>query len=113
MEKKQINDIKTPLRLFKKKHLTDNATPLKIPGSPMMKKLGYGTGIAVYLLSGSKKRGKTSSGSPWAVKKCLKDKINNDKTYATRLAAEAEVLRNLTHPNIVGFRSFTKAEDGR
>lgn len=35
---------KTPLRLFKKKNLIGNTTPYKIPGSPLMKKLGYGTG---------------------------------------------------------------------
>jgi PDZ-binding kinase len=108
MEKTPIN---TPLRLFKKKHLLENTTPLKIPGSPLMKKLGYGTGVAVYLLSGSKKA--KSSGSPWAIKKCLKDKVKTDKTYANRLAAEAEVLKSLSHPNVVGFRSFTKADDGR
>jgi PDZ-binding kinase len=113
MEKTPKTDFRTPLKLFKKKHLLENATPLQIPGSPLMKKLGYGTGIAVYLLNGSTKKAKTASGSPWAIKKCLKDKVNKDKTYATRLAAEAEVLRSLSHPNIVGFRSFTKAEDGR
>lgn len=113
MEKTPVQDIKTPLRLFKAKHLLENRTPLKIPGSEKMKKMGYGTGVAVYLLNGSSKKAKTSSGSPWAIKKCLKDKVKTDKTYATRLAAEAEVLRSLSHPNIVGFRSFTKADDGR
>lgn len=101
---------KTPLRLFKKKNQLENATPYKIPASPMMSKLGYGTGIAVYLLKGSSKKSKTST-SPWAIKKCLKDKT--DKTYSQRLATEADILRNLSHPNVVGFRAFQKADDGR
>lgn len=100
---------KTPLKLFKKTHSIENGTPFKIPSSPLMKRLGYGTGIAVFLMNRSNKKSKTSS--PWAIKKCLKDKT--DKTYAHRLAEEADVLRTLTHPNIVGFRSYTKADDGR
>lgn len=99
---------KTPLKLFKKTHLIQNATPYKIPGSPLMSRLGYGTGVAVYLFNGSVKKTK----SPWAIKKCLKGK-SNDKTYSTRLAVEAEVLRSLSHPNVVGFRSYTEADDGR
>jgi PDZ-binding kinase len=101
---------KTPLRLFKKKHLIENTTPYKIPASPLMKKLGYGTGVAVYLLPSGKKS-KTSS-SPWAIKKCLRDKVK-DKTYAQRLTAEADILRNLSHPNVVGFRAYQQADDGR
>lgn len=101
---------KTPLRIFKKTYSIDNGTPFKIPSSPLMKRLGYGTGVAVYLLNGSSKKSKTSA-SPWAIKKCLKEKT--DKTYAHRLAEEADVLRTLSHPNIVGFRAYTKADDGR
>lgn len=100
---------KTPLRLFKKNHLIENGTPFKIPNSPLMKRLGYGTGVAVYLLNGSVKKSKTTS-SPWAIKKCLKGRT--DKTYSTRLAAEADILRTLSHPNVVGFRAFTEANDG-
>lgn len=101
---------KTPLRLFKKKLGAENVTPYKIPGSPLMKKLGYGTGVAVYLMTGSVKKSKSSS-SPWAIKKCLKSKT--DVTYSQRLAAEADILRSLTHPNIVGFRAYKPSEDGR
>ena len=101
---------KTPLRLFKKTQSIEYGTPINIPASPLMKKLGYGTGVAVYLLNGSTKKSKKSA-SPWAIKKCLKEKT--DKTYAHRLDEEAEVLRTLTHPNIVGFRAYTKADDGR
>lgn len=102
---------KTPLKLFKKRlPVPENTTPFKIPGSPLMTRLGYGTGVAVYLLNGSSKKAK-SSASPWAIKKCLKDKSN--QTYSKRLEAEADILRSLSHPHVVGFRSFTKAEDGR
>lgn len=103
---------KTPLRLFKKTHLIENGTPCRIPSSPLMTRLGYGTGVAVYLMNGSSKKSKTSA-SPWAIKKCLKDKHKTDKTYARRLAEEADILRALSHPNIVGFRAYTKADDGR
>lgn len=103
---------KTPLKLFKKKNQMQDCTPYKIPGSPLMKQLGYGTGVAVYLMNGSVKKSKTSA-SPWAIKKCLKDKVAKDKTYSKRLAEEADVLRSLSHPNVVGFRAYTKADDGR
>jgi PDZ-binding kinase len=33
--------------------------------------------------------------------------------YAERLKDEAEILKKLNHPNIVGFRAFVKSEDGR
>lgn len=102
---------KTPLKLFKKTHINENATPYKIPGSPLMSRLGYGTGVAVYLLNGSVKKSKTTA-SPWAIKKCLKGR-SDEKTFSTRLAAEANILRELSHPNVVGFRGFTKADDGR
>ncbi|KAJ8934996.1 hypothetical protein NQ314_013067 [Rhamnusium bicolor] len=52
------------------------------------------------------------SSSPWAIKKLIqrqKSNIELDK----RLKAEAEVLRKLKHPNIVGFRAFAKDPDGR
>lgn len=103
---------KTPLKFFHKKHLTEHATPLRIPASPMMKKLGYGTGIAVYLLPNSTRK-QTKGASPWAIKKCLKDKVDKNKTYSKRLAEEAEILRSLSHPNIVGFRAYTQGVDGR
>ena len=104
---------KTPLKIFKKLNLAESATPYNIPGSPLMKKLGFGTGVAVYLMNpaSARKTRTTSTQSPWAIKKCLKGRT--DKTYSQRLAAEADILRNLSHPNIVGFRAFTKSEDGR
>lgn len=51
---KNLKIEKTPLKLFKKKHLIEGKASQQIPASPLMKKLGYGTGIAVYLLPRSK-----------------------------------------------------------
>lgn len=103
---------KTPLNLFKKKHLIEGKQSATIPASPMMKKLGFGTGIAVYLLPSG--RSKKNISSPWAVKKCLKMKENkNLKTYSKRLKFESEILRSLSHINIVGFRAYEETPDGR
>ncbi|CAG9809333.1 unnamed protein product [Chironomus riparius] len=97
---------KTPLNLFKQKHMMSR----EIPASPFMKKLGYGTGICVYLLPNKLKRNQTAS--PWAVKKTLK--LKHDTTmYGKRLDFEAEVLRRLTHRNIVEFKAYEMSQDGR
>ncbi|KAG5673291.1 hypothetical protein PVAND_003351 [Polypedilum vanderplanki] len=98
---------KTPLKLFKKKHQLDTKA-LHIPASPALHRLGFGTGIAVYLLN----RKGAIKNSPWAVKKTLKMKMN-DKIYSKRLHYEADILRKLSHKNIVGFRAYEQSNDGR
>ncbi|XP_062857093.1 lymphokine-activated killer T-cell-originated protein kinase homolog [Trichomycterus rosablanca] len=84
-------------------------TPVTIPASPFMKKLGCGTGVNVYLMN---RNGKQTH-SPWAIKKinskCAKTQKN---VYQKRLCDEAKILKELQHPNIVGFRAFTTAKDG-
>ncbi|XP_066533692.1 lymphokine-activated killer T-cell-originated protein kinase homolog [Hoplias malabaricus] len=84
-------------------------TPVTIPASPFMKKLGCGTGVNVYLMN---RNGKQTH-SPWAIKKinskCEKRQLN---VYQKRLTEEAKILKDLKHPNIVGFRAFTTAKDG-
>ncbi|KAF5279215.1 hypothetical protein FQR65_LT03463 [Abscondita terminalis] len=80
-------------------------SPVSIPPSPFLKKLGYGTGVAVYKLDRSPHENKIRS--PWAIKKLLKRNISN-ATYGERLNEEAEILRKLDHPHIVGFRAFIK-----
>ncbi|KAG7460961.1 hypothetical protein MATL_G00204470 [Megalops atlanticus] len=84
-------------------------TPITIPASPFMQKLGCGTGVNVYLM---KRMGKQTH-SPWAIKKinskCAKTRLN---VYQKRLSEEAKILKGLQHPNIVGFRAFTTAKDG-
>ncbi|NXP71633.1 TOPK kinase, partial [Ramphastos sulfuratus] len=81
-----------------------------IPASPFMQKLGYGTGVNVYLM---KRSPRGLSHSPWAVKK-INAKCNRQQQhiYQQRLNEEAKILKKLQHPNIVGYRAFTKANDG-
>ncbi|KAG7268526.1 hypothetical protein CRUP_012163 [Coryphaenoides rupestris] len=86
-----------------------SGSPVTIPASPFMKKLGYGTGVNVYLMN---RVGKLNA-SPWAVKKIntkCTAKLNN--VYQSRLIEEAKILKGLHHPNIVGFRALTTAKDG-
>ncbi|XP_009906686.1 lymphokine-activated killer T-cell-originated protein kinase [Dryobates pubescens] len=81
-----------------------------IPASPFMKKLGYGTGVNVYLM---KRSPRGLSRSPWAVKKVnAKCNSRQQRIYQERLNEEAKILKKLQHPNIVGYRAFTKASDG-
>ncbi|NWI96720.1 TOPK kinase, partial [Pitta sordida] len=81
-----------------------------IPASPFMQKLGYGTGVNVYLM---KRSPRGVSCSPWAVKK-INPKCNRSQRslYQERLREEAKILRDLQHPNIVGYRALTEAPDG-
>ncbi|KFM04740.1 Lymphokine-activated killer T-cell-originated protein kinase, partial [Aptenodytes forsteri] len=53
------------------------------------------------------------SRSPWAVKK-VDSKCNRSQQsiYQERLNEEAKILKNLQHPNIVGYRAFAEANDG-
>lgn len=75
-----------------------------------MQKLGYGTGVNVYLM---KRSPKGIPRSPWAVKKINPKCKNTDlNEYQKRLNEEAKILKNLQHPNIVGYRAFAKAKDG-
>lgn len=50
--------------------------------------------------------------SPWAVKKLIKTKTNTEE-IKTRLKDEATILRQLSHPNVVGFRAFVKNASGQ
>jgi len=86
-----------------------NSPALKIPASPMMARLGYGTGIGVYLMERSP-RPTGEIRSPWAIKKIAALKNANKsatKIYAARLEHEASILKQLNHPNIIGFRKFS------
>lgn len=69
----------------------------------------YLSGVAVYMLERSPKVGLALS--PWAVKKWLKGR--NNEVNNGRLRLEADVLRQLNHPNIVGFRAFITGVDGK
>ncbi|NWR05001.1 TOPK kinase, partial [Paradoxornis webbianus] len=85
-------------------------TSVTIPASPFMQKLGFGTGVSVYLM---KRSPRGLSRSPWAVKKINSGCSQSQRSlYQQRLREEAKTLRNLRHPNIVGYRALTKAPDG-
>ncbi|KAM9316356.1 lymphokine-activated killer T-cell-originated protein kinase [Gastrophryne carolinensis] len=103
---------KTPRKVDNRKSpgFSTPSPKFAIPASPFMQKFGYGTGVSVYLM---KRSPKGMSQSPWAVKKINKqcDKTSKD-VYEQRLNEEAKVLKKLNHPNIVGYRAFTKSKDG-
>ncbi|XP_030125615.4 lymphokine-activated killer T-cell-originated protein kinase [Taeniopygia guttata] len=81
-----------------------------IPASPFMRKLGFGTGVSVYLMERSP-RG--HSRSPWAVKKINSGCSRSQRSlFQRRLRDEARILRSLRHPNIVGYRALAAAPDG-
>ncbi|KAM9778754.1 lymphokine-activated killer T-cell-originated protein kinase homolog [Syngnathus typhle] len=85
------------------------ASPINIPASPFMKKLGCGTGVSVYLMD---RVGKFNA-SPWAIKKLnSKCASKQAEVYLKRLKQEAKVLKGIDHPNIVGFRALATAKDG-
>lgn len=51
--------------------------------------------------------------SPWAVKRISQRcRQNGEQIFSSRIQVEAEILRKLNHPNIVGFRALTKTKDG-
>ncbi|XP_058576743.1 lymphokine-activated killer T-cell-originated protein kinase isoform X2 [Neofelis nebulosa] len=107
----EINNFKTPSKLSEKKKSALCSTPcINIPASPFMQKLGFGTGVNVYLM---KRSPRGLSHSPWAVKK-INPRCNDhyQSMYQKRLIDEAKILKNLHHPNIVGYRAFTEASDG-
>ncbi|XP_059699145.1 lymphokine-activated killer T-cell-originated protein kinase [Haemorhous mexicanus] len=92
----------------------DKAEPspvsVTIPASPFMQKLGFGTGVSVYLM---KRSPRGLPRSPWAVKKINAGCSQRQRRlFQQRLREEARTLRNLRHPNIVGYRALTEAPDG-
>lgn len=91
------------------RHIT-SAT--KLPSSPFLKKLGFGTGVEIIRIKRSPS--KNSNKSPWAIK-MLSRRANAEqmKMFGDRLTEEANILKTLNHPNIVGFRSFDTLEAGK
>nr|XP_005994862.1 PREDICTED: lymphokine-activated killer T-cell-originated protein kinase [Latimeria chalumnae] len=109
----ETTSFKTPHKnVLMKEPGSDPGTPssVVIPASPFMKKFGYGTGVSVYLM---KRSPRGVSRSPWAVKKvCQISNKSQKDIYEKRLTNEAKLLKHLNHPNIVGYRAFTKSSDG-
>ncbi|XP_070539367.1 lymphokine-activated killer T-cell-originated protein kinase-like [Ptychodera flava] len=110
----------TPVHLPTKTRLLSNAeasfrspaSSITIPASPLMKTLGVGTGVTVYLYERSPMEGGVTR-SPWAIKKVKARTLSLGKNMQRRLKKEADILKTLTHPNIVGYRGFTKSSDGK
>lgn len=100
-----MDNFKTPI----KNKVRNNV--VQIPPSPLMKKIGFGTHVVVYEFQRSPLPEKLRS--PWAIKKLIEGHKQqaSAKTAKKRLKAEAEILRKLDHPNIVGFRACTKQSD--
>lgn len=107
-----MSEFKTPVKTTPSNDpnvsLENLGTPILIPPSPCLQKLGYGTGVTVYRLD----RNDNQLNSPWAIKKLSKRcKVENaikSNVYRSRMLLEASILRTLHHPNIVGFRSIVK-----
>ncbi|KAL5285678.1 PBK family protein [Megaselia abdita] len=107
-----MSELQTPSKILRNKFLENvqngnNATPLKIPASPMMKSLGFGTGVNVYKYDRSPRSGIVRS--PWAIKKIAK-KYAMDSSFEARFQNEASILRKLNHPNIIGFRALNEIQ---
>ncbi|XP_012275105.1 lymphokine-activated killer T-cell-originated protein kinase [Orussus abietinus] len=98
-----MEPFKTPNKCKRLEPKSEAHTPIRIPPSPFLKHLGYGCGVSVFTLERSPKVG--FARSPWAIKK-LNRKITDDKRYTERIRLEADILRKLSHPNIVGFRGI-------
>ncbi|XP_032580272.1 lymphokine-activated killer T-cell-originated protein kinase [Drosophila sechellia] len=104
----------TPRRKLRNLHLENvqnSSTPINVPPSPMMKTLGHGTGIRVYRLDRSPRLGEIRS--PWAVKRITQNmRVKKDTLFNERIVHEADILRKLKHPNIVGFRGVITNDEG-
>lgn len=90
--------METPRRETRSMHLQNVlkfSTPLRIPPSPFMKNLGYGTGVNVYKLERSPKCGEIRS--PWAVKRISQRTRKNEHAslFNARIHEEANILRYL------------------
>ncbi|XP_066593959.1 lymphokine-activated killer T-cell-originated protein kinase [Prorops nasuta] len=105
-----MTEFKTPTSQKFRKKIVDNTnlqTPIKIPASPFLQQIGYGCGVNVYMFERSPKVGFIRS--PWAIKKRNRKAPKTDKTYSERIRIEADILKKLNHPNVVGFRAFMDA----
>ncbi|VVC32132.1 Protein kinase domain,Protein kinase-like domain,Serine/threonine-protein kinase, active site [Cinara cedri] len=78
----------------------------KLPETPALERIGYGTGVGVFNLNRDEK-------SPWAAKIISRHAGRDRKQYSNRLQLEAKVLSSLNHPNVIGYRAFVKRPDGR
>ncbi|CAH0406257.1 unnamed protein product [Chilo suppressalis] len=92
---------------IKKNKGSDTNETITIPPSPFLPRIGYGTGVNVVQLVRSPRAGQIRS--PWALK-MLNKRVKPCKVYSERIKVEAELLQRMSHPNIVGFRAFSKTK---
>uniref|UniRef100_A0A1Q3FVN7 Putative dual-specificity protein kinase n=1 Tax=Culex tarsalis TaxID=7177 RepID=A0A1Q3FVN7_CULTA len=84
----------------------------RLPASPFLQKLGFGTGVEVLRIKRSPT--KNSNKSPWAIKMLSRRNNAEQATlFGDRLTEEANILKTLHHPNIVGYRGFDTLEAGK
>ncbi|XP_034666813.1 lymphokine-activated killer T-cell-originated protein kinase-like [Drosophila subobscura] len=102
--------METPPRKSRKLS-TDISSPIRIPASPMMKTLGFGSGVKVYRLDRSPRHGQIRT--PWAIKRITQDAWEKkDLIFNERILHEAEILKKLKHPNIVRFCGLVTTGEG-
>jgi len=80
------------------------------PPTPLLKRIGYGTGVSVYHMDRSPYN--HALRSPWALK-TVNRQHSGRSDFQERIETEAKILKQLKHPNIVGFRGYSMTEDGR
>ncbi|XP_055524524.1 lymphokine-activated killer T-cell-originated protein kinase [Wyeomyia smithii] len=94
------------------RHSRHPTSVTKLPASPFLKKLGFGTGVEVLRIKRSPS--KNCNKSPWAIKMLSRRNTpEHAKLFGHRLTEEASILRQLDHPNIVGYRGFDSLEAGQ
>jgi len=98
----RLTDCKTP-------SVTAKSPAVHLPATPFLTKLGYGTGVSVFLYPRSPALGGKIK-SPWAVKKVNKRHAKSE--FGSRLEEEAKILKSLSHPNIIGYRAFNLSNEG-
>ncbi|SPP81807.1 lymphokine-activated killer T-cell-originated protein kinase-like [Drosophila guanche] len=89
----------------------DMSSTIRIPASPMMKTLGFGSGVKVYRLDRSPRHGQNRT--PWAIKRITQDALEKkDLIFNERILHEAKILKKLKHPNIVQFCGLVTTDEG-
>lgn len=132
------NNFKTPTIKRGKPSNEDDGPALKIPGSPYMETISEGTGkklfffslylnnftnfniiffktgISVFEMKRDPRVDSSAVLSPWAVKKRHAESSNSADLYSydKDIENEAEILRKLNHPNIIGFRGIAPGSKG-
>ena len=81
---------------------------VKVPASPMMKRLGYGTGVNVYMMKRPAKN--EMPRSPWAVKRLNNYGKKHKERIMERMKNEITALKQFNHLNLIAFRAEYHAQ---